>query len=136
MRRRFIAMIMVLCFVFSLFTVTANAASKKKKVKYVKVKKATYQTYKKAYNENKKLKKKIASLEKRVAIKQIAYEDAMDQYELALEDAESANSINRWVWSNLKSIGITYSGKNWNIPKEVPEKFIIDGVTYTVTKEE
>lgn len=143
MRRRFIAMIMVLCFVFSLFTVTANAASNKKKTKYIKVKKATYQSYKKAYNENKKLKKKIKSLETRVATKQMAYEDAMDQYELALENAEqlqteldSANSSNRWVWSNLKSIGITYSGKNWKIPKEMPEKFIIDGVTYTVTKEE
>lgn len=129
MRRRFIALTMVLCLVFSLFTVTANAASKKKKVKYVKVKKATYQTYKKAYNENKVLKEQIESLQNRVAMKQTAYEDA-------LEDAESANSMNRWVWSNLKSIGITYNGKNWTIPKEVPEKFIIDGVTYTVTKEE
>lgn len=129
MRRRFVAIIMVLCLVFSLFTVTANAASKKKKVKYVKVKKATYQTYKKAYNENKILKEQIEALQNRVAIKQTAYEDA-------LEDAESANSMNRWVWGNLKSIGITYNGKNWTIPKEVPEKFIIDGVTYTVTKEE
>ena len=143
MRKRFIAMIMVLCFMFSLFTVTTNAASNKKKTKYIKVKTTTYQSYKKAYNENKKLKKKIKSLEKRVATKQIAYEDAMDQYELALENAEqlqtkldSANSSNRWVWNNLKSIGITYKSKNWIIPKEVPEKFIIDGVTYTVTKEE
>ena len=67
----------------------------------------------------------------------------MNQYELALENAEqlkteldSANSSNRWVWSNLKSIGITYKSKNWIIPKEIPEKFIIDGVTYTVTKKE
>lgn len=129
MKRRFIATIMVFCLVFSLFTVTSNAASKKKKAKYIKVNKATYQTYKKAYNENKSLKNQINSKDSTINAlkKQLSDKDA---------ELESANSMNRWVWSNINSMGIDYEKKTWTIPKEIPEKFVIDGVTYKVIREE
>lgn len=143
MRRKFIALTMVLCLVFSLFTVTANAASKKKKVKYIKVNKATYQIYKKAYTQNKSLNNQIKAknntinaMKKQLTSKNDQINELKRQLANANAELDSVNSMNRWVWSNIKSIGITYSGKNWTIPKEVPEKFIIDGVTYTVTKEE
>lgn len=117
--RRITAILMALCLVFSLFTVTTSAAAKKSK--YVKVKTATYKAYKKAYDENKKLKSQIKANQNTISNLK--------------EELDSTNSMNRWVWSNIKSIGISYNGKNWTIPNEVPEKFIIDGVTYTVTKE-
>lgn len=140
--KKFITLTITLCLIISAFTVTTNAADNKKKAKYIKVKKATFQTYKKAYSENKKLKKKITQLEKALANKQIDYEDAMDQYELALENCKkletelaSQKSSNQWIWNSVRSMGIYYKNKNWTIPAELPEKFIIDGVTYTVTKE-
>lgn len=129
MKRRFIATIMVFCLVFSLFTVTSNAASKKKKAKYVKIKKATYQTYKKAYNENKSLKNQLASKNSTLN----AIKKQLDEKNAALE---SANSMNKWVWSNINSMGIDYEKKTWTIPKGMPEKFVIDGVTYKVIREE
>lgn len=129
MKRRFIATIMIFCLVFGLFTVTSNAASKKKKAKYVKVKKATYQTYEKAYNENKSLKNQLASKNNTIN----AIKKQLDEKNAELE---SANSMNRWVWSNINSMGIDYEKKTWTIPKEMPEKFVIDGVTYKVIREE
>ena len=136
--KRFITLTLALCMILSCFTITSSAMTKKPK-KYTKVKTATYQKYKKAYKNQKILKDKITDLEIQLAYKQADYEDAMDQYEVALETAEklqteldNANSMNRWVWSSLKSMGITYRSKTWTIPNTYPESFIIDGVKYVV----
>lgn len=142
MKKRFIATIMVFCLVFSLFTVTSNAASKKK-VKYVKVKSTTYQTYRKAYSQNKTLKNQIKSKNNAIKTKNKTISNLNTQLKNKNQqitklqgDLKSANSMNSWVWNNIKSIGLSYNNKNWTIPAEIPEKFIIDGVTYTVTREE
>lgn len=136
--KKFITLTITFCMIFSCFTVSSNAMTKIQK-KYTKVKTTTYQKYKKAYKNQKSLKNKITKLEKQLANKQAAYEDAMDQYELALEDAEtthdkldSANSSNKWLWTNLKSMGIQYKNKVWTVPSELPTTFMIDGVKYKV----
>lgn len=136
MKRRFIATIMVFCLVFSLFTVTSNAASKKKKVKYVKVKSTTYQTYKRAYSQNKTLKNQIKSKDNAIKTKNTVIANKNKEIAKLKTDLDSANSMNRWVWSNINSMGIDYEKKTWTIPKEMPEKFVIDGVTYKVIREE
>lgn len=141
MKKKFIVITMVLCLVFSLFTVTSSAATKKAS-KYTKVKTTTYQKYKKAYNNQKTLKKKINSLNLKLANKQADYEDAIDQYEIALEENEKltkelneTKSMNKWLWNNIYSMGISYENKMWTIPAEFPQTFIIDGAKYKVVIE-
>lgn len=126
MKKRFIVITMVLCLVFSLFTVTSNAASKNKK--YVKVKYTTYQTYKKAYLNQTKMNKQIKSLKQQVKTKQ----NTIDQQKKTLEDQKS---MNKWLWNNIYSMGISYENKTWTIPAEFPQTFIIDGAKYKVVIE-
>ncbi len=126
MKKRFIIMTMVLCLVFSLFTVTSNAASGSNK--YVKVKYTTYQAYKKAYLNQTKMNKQIKSLKQQVQTKQ----NTINQQKKTLADQKS---MNKWLWSNIYSLGLSYKNKTWNIPAEYPSYFIIDGVKYQVIME-
>ena len=86
------------------------------------MKKSVYLKYKRAYTENVKLKKTIK--QQKNTIKQLK------------ESTDDKNSMNSWLWMNVKSLGLSYSDKTWTVPNEFPEKFIINGTTYTVIKEE
>lgn len=134
MKKKMTAIIMVFCLVFSLFTVPTSAIAKK--AKYVKVKAATYKTYKKTYNENKRLKNQIRAKNNAISVHQNAVKQRDQRISELQEQLDSANSMNRWVWSNINSMGIDYNNKTWTIPSEMPEKFVIDGVTYKVVQEE
>lgn len=129
MKKRFIVITMVLCLVFSLFTVTSSAMSKKPK--YVKVKKATYQAYKKAYKNQKTLNNQIKKYKAQISVKQNTIE------QLKKKNAELADqaSMNKWLWNNVRSLGLSYKNKTWTIPAEYPQSFIIDGVKYQVVFE-
>lgn len=124
---------MVLCFVFSLSVTSTFAASN---TEYVKIKKSTYQKYKKAYQKNKKLQNTISELDKELGNMTIQYEDAMDLYELATEDAEQQTAINDWLWNSLSAMNIKYKNKTWTINGEIPNSFYIKGTEYTVIKKE
>lgn len=132
--RKFVSLALIFCFVLACFTLPCSAATKKKKKKYVKVKSATYQTYKKAYKENAQLRAKIRDQEKTINnlknnnnVSQIAKE-----LEKTKEELENQKSMNKWVWSNIKSMGISYNSKTWTIPEEYPTSFMVDGVKYVV----
>lgn len=140
--KRIISMIMVLCLVFSMFTVTSSAMSKKTS-KYVKVKRATYQKYKKAYNNQKNLKIEIQNLEEenynlKRQVNDLTNTIAAKDEEIARlqEELEDQKSLNRWVWNNIYSLRLSYKDKVWTIPAEYPTKYMIDGATYTVQYEE
>lgn len=122
--KRITTVFIILVMIFSTFAVTSNAASTTGG--YVKVKNATYQKYKKAYKENVKLKKQIKQQKNTIK----ALQTKLSNSNTDLEDAESMNS---WLWMNIKSMGITYNSKNWTIPASYPSSFIINGSTYTVT---
>lgn len=122
--KRITTIFIILVMIFSTFAVTSNAASTTGS--YVKVKKATYQKYKKAYKENPKLKKQIKQQKATVKSLRTSLSDTQ-------ADLEDANSMNSWLWMNIKSMGITYNSKNWTIPASYPSSFIINGSTYTVT---
>lgn len=142
--RKMIATIMVFIFVIGMFTIPTSAMSKSGG-KYVKVKKATYQKYKKAYKTNKKYlneiyalqddietrEKQIEALKKQIADLQ-SKPDVSAELAQTKEELENQKSLNRWVWNNIYSMGISYDKKVWTIPAEFPEKYIIDGATYRV----
>jgi predicted RND superfamily exporter protein len=130
MKKRFTAIIMVLCLVFSLFTVTTSATSKVSK--YVKVKTATYQKYKKAYNENKKLKTQIKELKS----ENKKLKEELKKIDELKQNLEQQKGINNWLWMSLSSLGISYSNKTWSVPKTFPETFIINGAKYKVVIQE
>lgn len=112
MKKRIITILLTLCMICGIYTVSVNAAS----TEYVKVKKTTYQKYKKAYKQNKTYKKKIKTLKQQL---------------------EDKNSLNQWTWSSIYSLGLSYKEKTWTLTKsEIPEKFIINGVTYKVVVNE
>lgn len=150
--KRIVATVLIFVFVFSCFIVPTNAmsiAKKKKKVKYIRVKKATYQTYKNAYNSVPGLQQQINSLQASNQAKDqqianltnqiAALQNKSDQSEelaQVKEELENQKSLNRWVWNNIYSLGISYKGKVWTIPSTYPEKFMIDGATYTVQFEQ
>lgn len=141
--KKFISITLILCLVLGCLTVPCSALSKKnkKKKKYVKVKSATYQMYKRAYNENADLKATIANQQAEINNLRASNNTEALSAELtqakadlaqAKADLESANSMNSWVWMNLKSLGITYNSKTWTIPSAYPESFMVDGVKYVV----
>lgn len=150
--KRIVATVLIFVFVFSCFIVPTNAmsiAKKKKKVKYIRVKKATYQTYKNAYNATPGLQRRInnlqttnrakdqqiTNLKKQIADLQSKPDQSAELAQVK-EELENQKSLNRWVWNNIYSLGISYKGKVWTIPNEYPAKFIIDGATYTVQFEQ
>ena len=140
--KRIISITLVLCLVFSMFTVTSSAMSKKSG-KYVKVKKATYQKYKKAYNNQKNLKVQIQKTgEENYGLKRqvnsLTNTVAAKDQEIARlqEELEDQKSLNRWVWNNIYSLGLSYKDKVWTIPAKYPAKYMIDGATYIVQFEE
>ena len=128
--KKLVTILLTFIMIFGTFAVTTNAYSGS--TEYVKIKKATYEKYKKAYKSQGKLKKQIRKLEKKVALKQIAYEDAMDQYDIAAEEYEKQKSLNSWLWMNVKSLGLSYSEKTWTVPASYPSSFMINGATYKV----
>lgn len=111
--KRIITIMLTLTLVFTSCAFSCFASSSSGS--YVKVKKATYMKYKKAYKENKKLKEAIKTLQ---------------------EEADNKDSMNSWVWMNIKSIGLSYKDKTWTISKEIPDKFMVNGTTYYVVKGE
>ena len=117
--KRIITIMLALTLVFTSCAFSCFAASSS--TGYVKVKKATYMKYKKAYKENKKLKLTIQQ--------QKATIESMQK------TADDKDSMNSWVWMNIKSMGLTYKDKTWTIPADIPEKFMINGTTYHVVKE-
>lgn len=129
--KKIITIIMVLCFVFSL-SVTSTFANSN--TEYVKVKKSTYQKYKKGYQKYKKALNEKYELQKELGNMTVQYEDAMDLYELAAEDAEQQTAINDWLWNSLSGMNIRYKNKTWTV-KEIPETFYVRGTEYTVRKE-
>ena len=134
--KKFISIILILCLVLGCLTVPCSALSKKskKKKKYVRVKSATYQMYKNAYNENADLRATIANQQAEINNLKASNNTEALSAELAQAkaDLESANSMNSWIWMNLKSLGITYKSKTWTIPSEYPASFMVDGVKYVV----
>lgn len=119
--KRIITIILTLTLVFSSCVISTFADSSTG-TGYVKVKKSVYLKYKRAYNENVKLKKTIK--QQKNTIKQLR------------ESADDKDSTNSWLWMNVKSLGLSYSDKTWTVPNEFPDKFIINGTTYKVIKEE
>lgn len=117
--KRIITIMLTLTLVFSSCAFSCFASSSS--TGYIKVKKATYLKYKKAYNESKKLKTQIKQLKNTIETMQ--------------KEADNKDSMNSWVWMNIKSIGLTYKDKTWTIPADIPEKFMINGTTYYVVKE-
>ena len=156
--KKFITIMLVFALAFSTLTISTFAASSSKTT-YVKVKKTTYLRYKKAYEANKKLKvtikqqkATIASLtseneDQKATIDSLTNENAnlkeqlnnmspnddIDELKHRLSQQED---INDWLWMSFRSLGITYTNKTWTVPASYPEKFIINGTTYTVIKEE
>lgn len=118
--KKFITIILTVALLFGTFTISTFAASSSG-TGYVKVKKSVYLKYKRAYNENVKLKKTIK--QQKNTIKQLR------------ESTDDKDSMNSWLWMNVKSLGLSYSDKTWTVPNEFPEKFIINGTTYKVVKE-
>lgn len=131
--KKFITILLTLTLILGACTASTFAASKGGAK--IRVKKATYMKYKKAYKENKELKIKVKQLEKSLALKQMDYEDAMDQYEIAMEESDKLSSQNNWAWMCIKSMGLSYNNKTWTVPSTLPDKFIINGTTYYVVKE-
>lgn len=127
--KKFITITLALCMILSCFTITSSAMAKKPK-KYTKVKTATYQKYKQAYNENASLRATIEA--QQAEINNLRASDCSAELAQVKADLENANSMNRWVWSNLRSMGITYDSKTWTIPEAYPESYMIDGVKYIV----
>lgn len=131
--KKFITILLTLTLILGACTASTFAASSGGAK--IRVKKATYMKYKKAYKENKELKIKVKQLEKSLALKQMDYEDAMDQYEIAMEESDKLSSQNSWAWTCIKSMGLKYNNKTWTVPSTLPDKFIINGTTYYVVKE-
>lgn len=125
--KKTIATILVFVFVICVCFSTTNTDAASKISKYTKIKTTTLVKYKKAYRENKTLKAEIKKLKENNA-------KLKSELKTKNEDLSSANSINSWVWMNLKSMGITYNKKVWTIPSEFPEKYIIDGATYIIER--
>lgn len=125
--KRFITIMLVLTLAFSALTVSTFAASSSKG-KTVKVKKATYQKYKKAYKENQDLKLIIAQQQATID----SMKASSDSLQKTIADKDS---LNMWVWSCIKSLGLKYKDKTWTIPASYSDKFIINGTTYYVVKE-
>lgn len=117
--KKFITILLTLTLILGACTASTFAASKGGAK--IRVKKATYMKYKKAYKENKQLKITIDQQKKTIESMQ--------------KTADDKDSINSWVWMNIKSMGIKYNNKTWTIPSTLPDKFIINGTTYYVVKE-
>ncbi len=133
--KRIITIILTFTLIFSSLAVSTFAASSTSGKGYVRVKRATYLKYKKAYKDQKKLKIKIRNLQKAIALKQMDYEDAMDQYEIAMEENEKLEGINNWLWMSINSLGLSYNNHIWTVPTEFPSSFMINGSKYTVRRE-
>ena len=116
--KKLASIVLILIMMFSTFAVTVNASSDE----YVKVKKATYQKYKKAYKNQEKLKTKIS--------------DQKEQIKKLKKKLEDKDSMNSWLWMNVKSLGITYDSKTWTVPKTFPAQFMINGTFYKVVIKE
>lgn len=131
MKTRFITIIMVLCLVFGMFTVTSSAYSG---TKYVKVKASTYQKYQKAYKQNKKLKKELKDYIATVSELTMQLEATYDELDATKLDLEDKESMNDWLWNSVYGLGITYKDKVWTVPEEFPQQFRVRGTTYTVRR--
>ena len=127
MKKRIVAILLIMGVLFSVSSLSVNAASKKS-AKYVKIKKTTYQKYKKAYKENQKYLDEIFAL-------QDDYEKIYQENANLKEELDKTKSQNSWIWNNVRSIGLSYSNKTWTIPSAIPESFIVDGVKYKVVIE-
>lgn len=111
MKKFIITTIMVFCLVFSCSFTTVHAASG-----YVTVKASTLKEYKKAAKENKKLKTQLDKKTKQVKTYR--------------ENLEKEKSKSQWVWMQIYSLGLSYNDKKWSVPKTIPNKFMVNGVTY------
>lgn len=121
--KKFITIMLVFALAFSTLTVSTFAASSSGG-KYIRVKKVTYQKYKKAYTNQKKLK---------LTIKQ--QKNTIKQLEARNEELEQQEAINDWLWMSINSLGISYESKTWTVPTEFPSTFMINGSKYTVRRE-
>ena len=130
--KKIITIILAFTFLFSSFAVTTFASSPSGG--YVKVKKATYQKYKKAYKQNKELKKELKDYIATVSELTMQLEATYDELDAAKLDVEDKQSMNDWLWNCIYGMGISYKNKTWTIPKEFPSQFRVKGSTYTVTR--
>lgn len=121
--KKFITIAITACVIFAIIisaTATTHAASSSGS--YIRVKKATYQKYKKAYNSNKKLKTQNEKLK--------------TENKKLKEELENKDGLNSWIWMCIKSLGLSYKEKVWTTPSEYPSKFMINGAEYTVRRQE
>lgn len=121
--KRIVTIILTFTLIFSSLAVSSFAASSSGG-KYVRVKKATYQKYKKAYTNQKKLK---------LTIKQ--QKNTIKQLEASNAELEQQSGINDWLWMSINSLGLSYENKTWTVPAEFPSTFMINGTKYTVRRE-
>lgn len=126
--KRIITIILTFTLIFSSLAISTFAASSSGG-KYIRVKKTTYQKYKKAYNEQKQLKKQLKTAKSQ--LNALRRENESLQNEL-----EEKNGLNSWTWMSIKSLGLSYDNKEWTIPSEFPSTFMINGTTYTVRRQE
>ena len=148
--KRIITIILTFTLIFSSLAISSFAASSSGG-KYVKVKKATYLKYKKAYNEQKQLKKQLKIAKSKLKALQrendslqnenevlkdqlgnIGPNDDIDELKHRLEQQED---INDWLWMSINSLGLSYSNHIWTVPTEFPSSFMINGSKYTVRRE-
>ena len=130
--KKIITITLAFTFLFSSFAVTTFASSSSGE--YVKVKKATYQKYKKAYKQNKELKKELKDYITTVSELTMQLEATYDKLDAAKLDVEDKQSMNDWLWNCIYGMGISYKDKTWTIPEEFPQQFRVKGSTYTVKR--
>ena len=130
--KKIITIALAFTLLFSSFAVTTFAASSSGE--YVKVKKATYQKYKKAYKQNKELKKELKDYIATVSELTMQLEATYDELDAAKLDVEDKQSMNDWLWNCIYGMGLSYKDKTWTVPEEFPQQFRVKGSTYTVKR--
>lgn len=130
--KKIITIALAFTFLFSSFAVTTFASSSSGE--YVKVKKATYQKYKKAYKQNKELKKELKDYIATVSELTMQLEATYDELDAAKLDVEDKQSMNDWLWNCIYGMGLSYKDKTWTVPEEFPTQFRVKGSTYTVKR--
>lgn len=110
--KKSVTLMVLFCMVFGCFAIPSNAATKTSK--YVKVKRATYLKYKKAYQEAPKLKKEIKELKARkpeTIVKTVVEKEEFDtsEYDKKIADlqaqVESLSNENTALKEQLNNIG-------------------------------
>ena len=129
--KKFITIVIAFALILGACTTATFASSSSG---YVKVKKATYQKYQKAYKQNKELKKELKDYIATVSELTMQLEATYDELDATQLDLKDKESMNDWLWNSIYGMGITYKDKTWTIPSDFPTQFRVRGTLYTVVK--